>query len=74
MFIVQKYCWLWLRFCVGFAAELDNDAAGVLAGGFGEAVCGLSVAGQELWGMLRTAARRGEEGRGRTSAMSRALG
>lgn len=44
MFIVQKYCWLWLRFCVGFTAELDDDAAGALAGGFGEAVCGLSVA------------------------------
>lgn len=48
MFIVQKYCWLWLRFCVGFAAEFDDDAAGVFAGGFGEAVCGLRAAVFEL--------------------------
>lgn len=41
MFIVQKYCWLWLRFCVGFSAEFDDDSSGALAGGFGEAVCGL---------------------------------
>lgn len=62
MFIVQKYCWLWLRFCVGFAAELDDDASGALAGGFGEAVCGLSVAGRELRGRLRPATKRGEGG------------
>lgn len=48
MFIVQRFCWLRLRFCVGFAAEFDDDAAGALAGGFGEAVCGLRVAVFEL--------------------------
>lgn len=74
MFIVKSIVVVDLAAALDYAAELDDDSAGALAGGYGEAVCGLSVAGRELWGRLRTAARRWEEGRGRSPAMSRALG